>query len=195
MNLLLFIRIVEVADIHVKKVSAKIAYEGQFSSLSLIKTDTYTGLKYDDVRKGMSLLDVNSSQPLACRSFQAEVWSLDGNSKTVKYKYEPVVNIKHIRQSCRVKKVTESIESSHIQSDDENDDNDSSHSHSTRRHQRKKISDKISSSDENYSISPDEKILLNFEFKNFPEFITIGSNLIINDSHLKAFGIITKINK
>jgi GTPase len=98
-------RIVEVNDIHCKKISTKIAYQGQFSSLSLIKTDTFSGLKYEDIRKGMSLLDVNMSVPYACKSFLAEIWSLDGGTKTIKYKYEPVVTIKHVRQTCKLKKV------------------------------------------------------------------------------------------
>jgi len=224
-------KIVQVEDIHCKKSSVKFALEGKFSSLSLIKSEgSIFPLRYEDVRKGMCLIDINTQGNIcASRSFIAAVWSIDDNVKNVKYKYEPVVTIRHIRQTCKIKKVDEKMMSgmninysnnscndcdyffqsdySTFEDNFEDYDKETFHnsysSSSSYRRKRKIDRDRksfsnhnstsnnnsvISNYDEFFTISPDlnNKILLNFEFKNSPEFITEGSQLIINDSHLKA---------
>jgi hypothetical protein len=52
-----------------------------------------------------------------------------------------------------------------------------------------------SSNTSSFTITPDDRILINFEFKNYPEYITPGSYLIISDGCMKAFGVVVKINK
>jgi GTPase len=152
----------------------------------LTKNNNQKELKLEDIRKGMCLLDINSSIPMAIKSFQAEISSIDGSSKMVKYKYEPVVTIKHIRQTCKIKKPElQQINNQYFDEDEEETGNRKKYYLN-----RKKLGEK---NDETYVISPNEKILLNFEFKNYPEFILPGSYIIINDGHLKAFGTITKI--
>ena len=174
-------KIIEVEDIHVKKISTDIAFAGQFSSLHIIKSETSTALRSEDVRKGMSLLEP-SGLPIAHKAFVAEVWSLD-TVKSVKYKYEPLVTIKHIRQTCRVKKFAPAENKT---SEDFHDDTMTTET-SSRRKSKKFNSEKDSAF---YTLSPEEKTLLVFEFKNYPELITPGSTLIIHDGHLKAFGVI-----
>jgi GTPase len=175
--------VVEVESIHCKKLSTQIAFEGQFSSVSLIRNNL--PLTNDDVRKGMYLLDYNSAVPSSCRSFLADIWSIDGSVKTIKYKYEPVVTIKHIRQTCKVKRPQISTNSN------EDEESDSGNSKSSYKKEKKSSMKNVSDS---YVISPDEATSVVFEFKNCPEYVREGSHLIIND-HLKAFGIIKQIYK
>ena len=47
--------------------------------------------------------------------------------------------------------------------------------------------------EETFFIYKNEKIELRFEFKNSPEYLCEGSNVIINDNNFKAFGIVTKV--
>ena len=49
----------------------------------------------------MVLLDLEIN-PKATRVFEADIWTIDGTRKSLKSKYQPVVNIKHIRQECRI---------------------------------------------------------------------------------------------
>ena len=56
------------------------------------------------------------------------------------------------------------------------------------------VSQEANSNDE-FIISSTTKTKLIFEFMFNPEYITIGSNVIINDQSLKAFGQVTKIFK
>ncbi len=147
----------------------------------------------------MSLLDINNTEfPKAVKSFQAEISSVDNNIKTLKYKYEPLVTIKHIRQSCKVKKINanqikkckEYQEEYKGMLDLSDSEDESTLPTVTSRHnKRKKLNDDCS-----YTVSPNGKTLLTFEFKNHPEFITLGSHIIINDSSLRAYGVVTKIN-
>jgi GTPase len=91
-------RMVEVEDIHCKKIPVKLANQSQFCSLN-IKSNN---LKVQDIRKGMSLIDINDN-PISSKIFEVELWSLDG-TKQIRFKSEPLVTIRHIRQICRIKK-------------------------------------------------------------------------------------------
>lgn len=134
------------------------------------------------------MLDVDSSTPHACRSFDADIWSLDGTTKVINYKYEPVVTIKHVRQTCRLKKPPLKQEKyiDYFQTD-ENFEDERESKRKTPKHKKVKEED-------SFRVSPFERTSVTFEFKNYPEFILEFSHLIINDSGLKAFGIITKVN-
>ena len=190
-------KLVTVMSIHCKKRNVDIAYEGQFSSLCL------SGKNYDsnEVRKGMCLIGV-STVPKAIKRFTADIWSIGSEHivKEVKYKYEPVVIINHIRQTCKIKQEKKNNDLSMFE-----EGSNSSLTKSTSRFTdmeemvdegkiRKKRRVKLSKDkDEVFFISRYEKIELMFEFKNTPEYITEGQNVIINDSNIKAMGIITKV--
>jgi GTPase len=190
-------KLVTVMSIHCKKRNVDIAYEGQFSSLCL------SGKNYDsnEVRKGMCLIGV-STVPKAIKRFTADIWSIgsEHNVKEVKYKYEPVVIINHIRQTCKIKQEKKNNDLSLFE-----EGSNSSLTKSTSRFtdmedmvdegkMRKKRRVKLSKDkDEVFFISRHEKIELMFEFKNTPEYITEGQNVIINDSNIKAMGIVTKV--
>ena len=117
--------------------------------------------------------------------------------KEVKYKSEPVVIINHIRQTCKIKKEKSNVDvsveegtnseltksTSRLTDIDEMDDG-------FRKKRRVKLGKE---KDDVFFISKHDKIELMFEFKNTPEYITEGSNVIINDSNIKAFGIVTKV--
>ena len=199
---------VKVETIHCKKQEVDVIYEGQFSSLSL------TGSNYDpnEVSKGMCLIGTNTSfVPKAVRKFKADVWWIgEEQCKEIKYKYEPVVIINHIRETCKIinmnknqnitnKSYTEgstseitsefsmnsktgSFIASSIELEDEN-------FHFTKK--KKKI--KTNLKEEIFWLSRDEKKELIFEFKNFQKYINEGQTIIINDNTFKAFGIITKV--
>lgn len=52
----------------------------------------------------MVLLSLNS-KPYSCKIFECEISSILNNEPTkISYKSEPLVNIKNIRQCCRIKK-------------------------------------------------------------------------------------------
>ena len=91
---------VKVETIHCKKQEVDIIHEGQYSSLSL------TGSNYDpnEVSKGMCLIGTNTSfVPKAVRKFKADVWWIgEEQCKEIKYKFEPVVIINHIRETCKI---------------------------------------------------------------------------------------------
>jgi elongation factor 1-alpha len=91
---------VKVETIHCKKNEVDIAHEGQYSSLSL------TGPNYDpnEVSKGMCLIGTNTSfVPKSVRKFKADVWWIgEEQIKEMKYKYEPVLIINHIRETCKI---------------------------------------------------------------------------------------------
>jgi GTPase len=91
-------KIVEVEDIHCKKIPVKFANQSQFSSLNIKGNN----LKVQDIRKGMSLIDINEN-PVSTKVFEVELWSLDG-IKQIRLKSEPLVTIRHIRQICKIKK-------------------------------------------------------------------------------------------
>lgn len=191
-------KLLKVKSIHCKKQDVECAYEGQFSSIAL------SGTNYDgnEVRKGMCLLDT-STTPQSVKSFKADVWSIGPeNMKEVKYKCEPVVIINHIRQACKIKKEKKDNDGNLIIDTETNSELTKSTSRLTDieeiyddsfRKKRRMKHDK--EKEEVFFISKQEKIGLIFEFKNAPEYITEGANVIINDSNFKAFGIVTKVFK
>lgn len=195
-------KIIQVEDIHIKKISSEIASTGQFSSLSIVKAETMTALRPDDVRKGMSLIE-SSNIPKCTFAFVGEIWSLDSvnSTKRVKYKYEPLVTIKHVRQTCRVKKFLTPTKEDELEEDfqtferknSDDFEDDTEISICSRRNNKKSTIGKVenkSLSNAFYNLNHEQKTLLIFEFKNYPEFITSGSPIIINDGHLRAFGTV-----
>ena len=199
---------VTVSSLHCKKQSVNFGFEGQFCSMSL------EGNNYDptEVRKGMCLLSLNVT-PKCVKRFKADVWWIgEENIKEIKYKYEPIVIINHIRQSCKIiyEKQVQNISGQQVQ-DEDTTSGDFSKSITTSsyitssvefeeegslmfgQNKRKKRRIKSNLKEKTFFISRNEKIELLFEFKNSPEYLSEGSNLIINDNNFKAFGIVTKI--
>lgn len=160
-------------------------------------------LKFEDIRKGMVLLDVEST-PHASYIFEVELTSLENEVKVLKYKYEPVITIRHIRQACKVKPKEEvkTIEDNCFPKKHNNnyhkydflsDDNEDNYKPEVRKVKRKaKNSEHVKNTDD-IIIKPKQPIKLVLEFKNFPEYINIGDNVIINDNLLRAFGIVIRL--
>lgn len=128
-----------------------------------------------EIRKGMVLLDLNTS-PTAIKVFEAEIWTVDGSKKEVKMKYQPVLYIRNVRQGARIRKFVENF---------------------SRVKKKKRDKDPASEESEPESavICSQKRTKIIFEFMYNPEFLTEGTNLIINDNLLKAYGIITKLYK
>jgi GTPase len=205
-------KLVYVESIHCKKKSVNVAYEGQFTSLFL-KGKNFN--PENEVQKGMCLLGDNNNNndydiPKAVYKFKADVWNIFDDVKEVKYKYEPVVIINHIRQTCKIIKNVNNNNNNFINNNNINANQSyNSVSNNTTnssvvtgeldfneddgigiRKKKKRIKFK---GEETFFICKNEKIELMFQFKNSPEYVTEGSNVIINDSNIKAFGIITKV--
>ena len=93
---------VEVCDIHCKKVSVAYSYKGQYCSVSIKSIGDINTLTRDNVKKGMSLLDIRNT-PIASRLFEIEIWTIDDTYKSFKASYQPILNIKHVRQGVKIK--------------------------------------------------------------------------------------------
>ena len=204
-------KLVYVESIHCKKKSVNVAYEGQFTSLFL-KGKNFNA--ENDVQKGMCLLGDNNNNnnyeiPKAVFKFKADVWNIFDEVKEVKYKYEPVVIINHIRQTCKIIKNVNNNNNFNVNSNN-NNVNQSYNSVSNNTTNSSVVTGELDFNDEDvgmrkkkkrikfkgeetFFLCKNEKIELLFQFKNSPEYVTEGSNVIINDSNIKAFGTITKV--
>ena len=139
----------------------------------------------------MTILDIETL-PSATNIFEVELTSLENEIKIIKYKYEPVITIRHIRQACKIKIDNESL------SKIDNKFNDFLEEDFDEKPTIKKINRRKHNShkqNEDFIIYPKQPIRLILQFKNFPEFINIGDNVIINDNLLRAFGVINNIVK
>ena len=95
-------KMVEVCDIHCKKVNVAYSYKGQYCSVCIKSIGDINTLTRDNVKKGMSLLDIRNT-PIASRLFEIEIWTIDDTTKSFKSSYQPILNIKHIRQGVKIK--------------------------------------------------------------------------------------------
>jgi len=95
-------KLVEVCDIHCKKVNVAYSYKGQYCSVSVKSLGDINTLTRDNVKKGMSLLDIRNT-PIASRLFEIEIWTIDDTTKNFKNTYQPILNIKHMRQGVKIK--------------------------------------------------------------------------------------------
>ena len=96
-----FIKI-EICDIHCKKVSVSYSFKGQYCSVCIKSLGKINTLTKENVKKGMYLLDTRIT-PVASRLFEIEVWTIDDTTRTLKNTYQPILNIKHVRQGVKMK--------------------------------------------------------------------------------------------
>ena len=87
-------RTVRIKSIQVNRLSVERALAGQLATFAVTNVD------YDEVRKGMVLLDIDS-KPKAVRSFRASVRVLH-HPTTIRVGYEPVIHLKTIRQPAKL---------------------------------------------------------------------------------------------
>ena len=87
-------RTVRVKSIHVSRISVERVSAGQFATFAVTNVD------YDEVRKGMVLLDVDA-KPRAVRAFKASIRVLH-HPTTIKVGYEPVIQLRTIRQPVKL---------------------------------------------------------------------------------------------
>lgn len=86
-------RNVRIKSMHYKRVNVEVADSGQMITFAL------HGVKRDDVRKGMVLLDAGTKG--ASKRFSAEIYVLY-HSTTIKEGYTPVIHCKSISQAARI---------------------------------------------------------------------------------------------
>ena len=95
-------KIVEVCDIYCKKVAVSYSYKGQYCSVCIKSLGKINTLTRENVKKGMSLLDMRIN-PIASKLFEIEIWTIDDTTKILKNSCQPILNIKHIRQGVKIK--------------------------------------------------------------------------------------------
>ena len=95
-------KIVEVCDIFCKKIAVSYSFKGQYCSVCIKSLGKINTLTRENVKKGMTLLDIRM-YPIASSLFEIEVWTIDDTTKTLKNSYQPILNIKHIRQGVKIK--------------------------------------------------------------------------------------------
>jgi GTPase len=164
---------------HAKKVTASCVHKGQYSSV-WVKSCNWIyniaeGLTIQEIRKGMVLLELNSN-PFAIKVFEADIWTVDGSKKVIKMKYQPVLYVRNVRQGVRIKKFIESF------------------SRVKKKRKDKEIENEVEVID-TVVVTSQNRTKIVFEFLYHPEYLTEGTNLIINDNLLKAYGVITKLYK
>lgn len=99
----------------------------------------------------------------ATKIFEAEIWTIDETSKKVFMSYKPVLNINNIRQVARFKQAEEGA-----------------------------LNEKNKKNDNFIILSRNQRTKVTFEFEFTPEYVSVDNHLLINDSFLKVYGIITK---
>ena len=218
-------KMVEVTDIHCKKVSVNYTYKGQYCSACIKSIGSINTLTRDNVKKGMSLLDLKIA-PIASRLFEIELWTIDNTKKKFKITYQPILNIKHIRQGVKIKNPDElflflsdnkninDLESL-VSEKEVNLDNikekllnltGKKRKNKINNDSNKNINNKDSIKDnkndgdiffsnDEITIGPNTKTRLVVEFLFNPEYISVGQKVVISDQSLFAVGVITKIFK
>ena len=197
---------VEVCDIHCKKVSVSYSFKGQYCSVCIKSLGKINTLSKENVKKGMYLLDTRIT-PIASRLFEIEVWTIDDTTRTLKNTYQPILNIKHVRQGVKIKNpdeiflfLSDNKRINDLEKIIENDEiNLSNIKNNINNLVKKKKSNNKFDSNNNSSViiigPEDKKTKLIVEFLFNPEYISVGQKVIINDQILKAYGVITKIFK
>ncbi len=87
-------RTVKVKSIHISRVPVERVTAGQFATFAI------TNVEYDEIKKGMVLLDVDS-KPRAVRTFKAKIRVLH-HPTTIRVGYEPVIQLRTIRQPVKL---------------------------------------------------------------------------------------------
>ena len=199
-----FIKI-EICDIHCKKVSVSYSFKGQYCSVCIKSLGKINTLSKENVKKGMYLLDTRIT-PVASRLFEIEVWTIDDTTRTLKNTYQPILNIKHVRQGVKIKNpdeiflfLSDNKRINDLEKIIENDEINLSNIKNNINLVKKKKSNNKFDSNNNSSViiigPEDKKTKLIVEFLFNPEYISVGQKVIINDQILKAYGVITKIFK
>ena len=197
---------VEVCDIHCKKVSVSYSFKGQYCSVCIKSLGKINTLTKENVKKGMYLLDTRIT-PIASKLFEIEVWTIDDTIRTLKNTYQPILNIKHVRQGVKIKNPDEIFlflgDNKRINDLEKIVENDEINLSNIKNNINNLIKKKKNNKNENninnnsvIIIGPeDKKTKLVVEFLFNPEYISVGQKIIIYDQTLKAYGVITKIFK
>ena len=208
---------VEACDIFCKKVAVNYSYKGQYCSISIKSLGKINTLTRENVKKGMSLLDMKI-YPIASRLFEIEIWTIDDTTKILKNSYQPILNIKHIRQGVKIKNpddiflfLNDNEKQNDLETLIEDDEinlanvQEKINNLIKKKKSRIKIENKENIENEfknnnnnknDIVVGPiDKKTKLIVEFLFNPEYISIGQKIIISDQSLKAYGVITKIFK
>lgn len=146
----------------------------------------------------MTLLDIEADIR-ATLIFEVDLTSLENELKLIKSKYEPVITIRHIRQACKIK-IAESENNLLTEKgrnfrkyNDYNSDEFEEEIRPNVKNAKRKNNMNPNKKAEEIIINPKQPIKLILQFKNYPEYINVGDNVIINDNLLRAFGVVNKL--
>ena len=95
-------RLVEVTEIHSKKINVPYSFKGQYCSVCVKSLGNMNTISKDYIRKGMSLLECRN-YPTSSRLFEIEIWTIDRTNKKIKNTYQPLLHIKHVGQPVKIK--------------------------------------------------------------------------------------------
>lgn len=188
-------KLAEIISIHCKKIEVKSVTKGQFCSLCLDHNVT-EGM----VRPGMVLISYKCS-PKAVTVFEADIWSIDGSDKTLKYSWQPVIHISHIRQAVKIKKKEECNDELQSQKiDTEKIEEIITNSNEIK---KESVIEEVKNGknliikflEDEFSVSISKITKVTFEFMYCPEYIKEGEHLIIYENNFKIYGHVTKIIK
>ena len=217
-------KIVEVCDIFCKNVAVSYSFKGQYCSVCIKSLGNINTLTRENVKKGMSLLDMRIN-PIASRLFEIEIWTIDDTTKIIKNSYQPILNIKHIRQGVKIKNpddiflfLSDNKRLNDLEKFIENEEINLSNiqekinyliekKKKSIKKEMNEINEDIKNDNKNENIlnnkssneiligPAEKKTILVVEFLFNPEYISVGQKIIINDQNLKACGVITKLFK
>lgn len=141
------------------------------TSVEFVSHSTYVclaikGINRENIRKGQVLLGNISGNDKAVKEFVADMRILKSHSTTIKKGYEPTIYTYSIRQTV---KLLEIIDKKCDRCDSENIDNFQS---------LLKIGDKATAK---------------FAFKYRPEFLKVGSTILLNEGRTKAIALVKEV--
>eukprot|EP00357_Protocruzia_adherens_P031889 CAMPEP_0114973722 /NCGR_PEP_ID=MMETSP0216-20121206/1119_1 /TAXON_ID=223996 /ORGANISM="Protocruzia adherens, Strain Boccale" /LENGTH=587 /DNA_ID=CAMNT_0002334259 /DNA_START=140 /DNA_END=1903 /DNA_ORIENTATION=- len=164
-------RLVEIRDIHCKRVDVRSAVAGQSCSIAI--TMGQSTIKWlnsiHGIRKGMVLVDPKL-KPRAYWEFDAEVISFrkEVEEEFCSWNHQPIIHTQTIRQAARIISVNHGARLEQPSSSDPNNNNNK------------------------FCISANQKQIIRFRFMYHPEYLKQGQKMIINDQHLKIVGEVTQ---
>jgi hypothetical protein len=179
---------VVVKAIHCKRISVSQVFKGQYCTLEV-------DIKENEVRKGMVLID-EFSKKLSVKLFEATLWNLGGKDiRLSENKSHFVISSGQIRQEAEFKTCSmEKLKDSESDTIEINQEEPVKESDTTKGKKSEGMTIIKQKTEGMTIIKPNEyaeKVLIEFSYNS--EFLREGSHLVILNSGIKCYGIVTKL--
>ena len=166
-----------VRGIHANRVSRDVVMAGKSASIAIRSVKKKTSISRDSIRKGMVVLSEKIDPEIRMTwKFQAEILILH-HQTTCGKGYTPVIHCGVVRQSAKILSIqkTGKVELPRL-----------------KKQQKSKV--KVDDDKENKDLlRTGDRALVDFEFCYYPEFLTIGTQMLFREGRAKGIGKITKI--